>query len=97
MSHGKVVALDTPQNIKRRFGVGYNIFVEAKYDQNRSNEQIKEILDQARPYFEDGSDLEGIKESRDSYDRKLIYLVPMTMIDKIGPIVRNIETNCPEC
>ena len=51
MSHGKVVALDTPQNIKRRFGVGYNIFVEAKYDQNRSNERIKEILEQARPYF----------------------------------------------
>ena len=32
MSHGKVVALDTPQNIKKRFGVGYNIFVEPRYD-----------------------------------------------------------------
>ena len=33
MSHGKLVALDTPQNIKRRFGVGYNIFVEPRYEQ----------------------------------------------------------------
>ena len=32
MSHGKVVALDTPQNIKKRFGVGYNIFVEPRFE-----------------------------------------------------------------
>lgn len=28
MSHGKIIALDTPSNIKRRFGVGYNVFLE---------------------------------------------------------------------
>ena len=31
MSHGKVIALGTPDNIKRRFGVGYNVYVEARY------------------------------------------------------------------
>jgi ATP-binding cassette, subfamily A (ABC1), member 3 len=30
MSHGKIIALDTPNNIKRRFGVGYNIMMESK-------------------------------------------------------------------
>lgn len=28
MDHGKVIALDTPNNIKRRFGVGYNVLME---------------------------------------------------------------------
>lgn len=28
MQHGKIIALDTPNNIKRRFGVGYNVFLE---------------------------------------------------------------------
>ena len=30
MSHGKLLALDTPFNIKKRFGVGYNLLIEAK-------------------------------------------------------------------
>lgn len=29
MSHGKVIALDTPLGIKRRYGVGYNLIIEA--------------------------------------------------------------------
>ena len=89
MSHGKVVALDTPQNIKKRFGVGYNIFVEPRYDQERSQKEVKELLDKAKTYFIDRD--EGIKESRDSYDKKLIYLVPMACVDKISGIVRDIE------
>ena len=28
MSHGKLLALDTPYNIKKQFGVGYNLYVE---------------------------------------------------------------------
>jgi len=44
MSHGKIIALDTPQNIKKRFGVGYNIFVEPRYAQQQSNEEIVELL-----------------------------------------------------
>lgn len=30
MSHGKVIALDTPSEIKRKFGVGYNLIIELK-------------------------------------------------------------------
>ena len=29
MSHGKVIALDSPIRIKRRYGVGYNLILEA--------------------------------------------------------------------
>jgi len=34
MSHGKVIALGTPANIKRRFGVGYNLYVEPRDSSN---------------------------------------------------------------
>lgn len=39
MSHGKVIALDTPSEIKRKFGVGYNLIIELK---KQSSEDISE-------------------------------------------------------
>lgn len=39
MSHGKVITLDTPNQIKRKFGVGYNIIVELK---NKSPADIRD-------------------------------------------------------
>lgn len=38
MSHGKVIALGTPNNIKRRFGVGYNLYVESKHGSGLSGD-----------------------------------------------------------
>ena len=34
MSHGKIIALDTPTAIKRNFGVGYDLLIEYKQDQD---------------------------------------------------------------
>ena len=34
MSHGKLLALDTSYNIKKQFGVGYNLYIEPKCDLN---------------------------------------------------------------
>ena len=31
MSHGRVISMDTPDEIKRKFGVGYNVYVEARH------------------------------------------------------------------
>ena len=31
MSHGRVISLDTPEMIKKKFGVGYNVYIEAKH------------------------------------------------------------------
>jgi ABC-type multidrug transport system ATPase subunit len=28
LSHGRLIALDTPENIKKHFGVGYNLIIE---------------------------------------------------------------------
>lgn len=38
MSHGKVVAHDTPNNIKKEHGVGYNLIVEQRRVQDQSLE-----------------------------------------------------------
>jgi len=39
MSHGKIVVLDTPESIKRQFGVGYNVLVEPKHGELVRNPQ----------------------------------------------------------
>lgn len=44
MSHGRLLALDTPYNIKKQFGVGYNLNIEPKCDLNRFA-QLKPLLD----------------------------------------------------
>jgi len=30
MTHGQVLALDTPNNIKKQFGVGYKLMIEPR-------------------------------------------------------------------
>ena len=45
MSHGKIVALGAPQDIKRRFGVGYNVSVEAKSSADLTAQQLVADLD----------------------------------------------------
>ena len=32
MTHGKLLALDTPHNIKKQFGVGYKLIIEPRLD-----------------------------------------------------------------
>lgn len=39
MSHGKVIAVDKPEAIKRQFGVGYNLFVEPRDAERISDDQ----------------------------------------------------------
>ena len=78
MSHGRIINLDTPGEIKRKYGVGYNIFCEAKHEfENQMDEQaMKDNFDAIRAIFFGGGDLVGIKESSDSNDKKLIIQCP---------------------
>ena len=32
MTHGQLLALDTPYNIKKQFGVGYKLMIEPRTD-----------------------------------------------------------------
>ena len=72
MSHGKLLALDTPFNIKKRFGVGYNLLIEPKVISNQTEFQsIKPELDEVIM-----STVANIEVSSDSTPKKLVYLIP---------------------
>jgi hypothetical protein len=78
MSHGKIVTLDTPKNIKRSFGVGYNFFVEPKSN-DLSAEEKQALYAKARDIFLSVKSTEQVTESSDSSDKKLIFLVPISL------------------
>jgi len=59
MSHGRIINLDTPDEIKRKFGVGYNIYCEAKhqYEDQMDIEQLTKAFDSIRTIFLGRDDL----------------------------------------
>ena len=97
MDHGKVIALDTPNNIKRRFGVGYNILMEPIQVNQMTHEQIRELAGRVRAAaLSQERDINGLKESKDSINKKLIFLVPYSEVDKISGLIKFFEENFPE-
>jgi ABC-type multidrug transport system ATPase subunit len=97
MSHGKVIALDTPNNIKRRFGVGYNVFIEPINVNNMSPDQVKELANRVRhAALSSDRGINGIRESKDSINKRLIFLVPYSEVGRIHSLIRNFEDNFPE-
>jgi len=53
MSHGKIIGLDTPDEIKRKFGVGYNVLVEIKhqFESQLGEAGQKQVFDRVRDIF----------------------------------------------
>ena len=96
MSHGKVIALGSPGNIKRRFGVGYNLYVEPRSSQNLSNDQIRDSLATVERIFLNRDGYNGITKSRDSTDKKSLFLVPISLVDRISNLMREVERDVPE-
>lgn len=74
MSHGKIRVLDTPENIKKNFGVGYNLMIEPKYNSGITAEQLTGIRQNIRQVITGGQFLsENASESIDSLDKKMIF------------------------
>lgn len=96
MSHGKVIAQDTPSNIKRRFGVGYNLFLEPINSNEMDAQQLEELADTVRQAALSGGVIEGIREATDSSDRRLIFQIPFSEVDRISTLVAHYENNFPE-
>ena len=74
MSHGKLLALDTPFNIKKRFGVGYNLLIEPKSQQDL--EQFLKYKQAIDDVVLNPNVISGTEESSDSTPKKLIYVIP---------------------
>ena len=53
MSHGTIIGLDTPEAIKRKFGVGYNLFVEPRHDieEDLSDDAVQALFEKVRAIF----------------------------------------------
>ena len=41
MTHGKLLALDTPNNIKKQFGVGYKLIIEPNQHSKGEFDELK--------------------------------------------------------
>lgn len=98
MSHGRVISLDTPDQIKRKFGVGYNVYVEAKhqYENTLDAAGLKAMFDRVRAIFLNVGDLPDIEESADSNDKKLIIMVPSAYVHRISSLIAQVEQNVLE-
>jgi len=40
--------------------------------------------------------MEGISKSRDSTDKKVIYLVPISLINHVSELIEEVERDLPE-
>ena len=90
MSHGNLLVLDTPMNIKKRFGFGYNLFVEPVPNFVDSFPQVKTEIDEIVKEFGE------IDESNDSTPKKLIYLIPFDKITKVHELLAKFEEKFPQ-
>lgn len=72
LSHGRIIALDTPDNIKKHFGVGYNLILEHK--DIGSAAFLEETRDELRDLFASGRFVsKKCIESIDSTDAKIVW------------------------
>jgi len=91
MSHGKLLALDTPFGIKKRFGVGYNLHLEAK--DNASVAQLYEMKSRVDDFVAAG--IEGAEPSPDSSSKKLIYVLPFGQIEAFPDFLDRLHQEFP--
>jgi ATP-binding cassette subfamily A (ABC1) protein 3 len=91
MSHGRLLALDTAFNIKKQFGVGYNLSIEPKCDL-ATFVSMKGDLDNLILRL---SGILGVEESSDSTNKKYIYQIPFTGQDKIPMLLQTLERQFP--
>jgi len=95
MTKGQLLALDTPSNIKKQFGVGYKLMIEPKTDQINLEQFIslkKNTIDEI--LFEYKS-LDVIENS-DSTLKKLIYQIPFARVEIMTALLKKLEDSILE-
>lgn len=97
MSHGKILTLDTSFNIKKKFGVGYNLLIESRVSEEaiingvRSKSNNIEIKDKIDHVVLRSGLLEGAEESPDSSKKRLIYTIPFEQQHNIPRLLEQLE------
>ena len=95
MSHGRLIGLDTPDGIKKEFGVGYNILVEAKHKAELTDEQEKELLQRVEGILLNKKDFPLLVKSDDSNDKKLILMCPVYKSQELAEKIKEVEEKEP--
>lgn len=93
MSQGRIIGLDEPAVIKRKFGVGYNIYVEAKHEfEDQLDEAgLKAVFDKVRAIFLGLPDMPDVQESPDSNPKKLLITAPCAYSQKLADLIAKVE------
>lgn len=91
MTRGQLLAIDTPEMIKRQFGFGYKITLEPRPDEEGTFSQKKRLIDSIMLSKEFKAI--GVEESPDSDALKYVYYVPFSQLSMISDILTKLEVN----
>ena len=87
------MALNTASNIKKHFGVGYNLLIEQKESFNKNDSLSSHSKSWLDEMIVEKSGILGVEESRDPTLRNYIYKIPLDQQDKIPGLLQNLEDN----
>jgi len=95
LSHGRIVALDTPDNIKKHFGVGYNLILEHKQEEGKNN-GLTDTREELRDLFASGRFVsKKTVESIDSTDERVLFQIPIIDVRKMPALLAHLEDTYP--
>lgn len=90
MTKGQLLALDTPSNIKKQFGVGYKLLIEPRTNlinieqfMGLKNQTINRIIAEFKS--------QEVSENSDSTSKKLIYQVPFARVQALTGLLEKLE------
>ena len=83
MANGQITILDSPDNIKKEFGVGYKLIFESKAG---SSLRIQEIERKLKRHI-------VVKENHDSTKTKLQFIIPFEKVSKIQDILVDLQSD----
>jgi ABC-type multidrug transport system ATPase subunit len=86
MSQGRVIANDTPRNIKKQYGVGYHLIVEQRRaSENVASFDFKDKVQLLDPF-------KNVKVNEDlSYGSKLVFSIPSDQEKRMPELLKTIE------
>lgn len=93
MTKGQLLSLDSPQEIKRKFGVGYKILIEPK-ESIEADEFLQMKQEEIDPFLLSQENLESlqISENMESTNKKLIYQIPFSHLPELGGVLKELES-----
>ena len=90
LTKGQLLALDTPDNIKRQFGVGYKLLIEPKTDKISSSEFISLRSKHIDVIIEEFKQFD-VNENHESSVKKLIFEIPFAKVHGISHLLEVLE------